>query len=186
VIPRYPEGQIKSRLEGFVRQGAVTFVEPTVYLVGLLNENWDPTHVDNRPCIIDRSKAWVGQDYADLDYVLITPLPGSEQPVGLGYTHTHETLRLQVEILSKGLQGQRGGTEDLHFQKVVNEVRRIVMLHRRNFFRGVANERLGGVSWVKWGIQETPADKIARGHTRRTFDIEIRRRWKPIITDWKV
>lgn len=186
VLPRYPEGQIKKRTEGIITIGSATFVDPTIYTVGLLAENWDPTHVDNQITIVDRERVWAGINYGNEDYVLVAPLPGSESPVGIGYSHTHETIRLQILLLSRGMMGQVGPPVDMHFLKLYNEVRRIILAHRTVYFRGVNNAKLGGVAWCKFATMTSPKDKIEKGHIRRTVDLEIRRRWIPINTSWGV
>lgn len=172
MITSYPREQITSRLKGLRRFGEELIVEPTIYTVGLLAENWKQGGWDPSKVIIDLYKNWVHVDFTDQNYVLIYPVNGSEQPVGLGYTHSNDTDRLSIQIVSRG--------DDIHFALLVARVRQIILANRRTFYKDGNGASIGGATWVKWGISKSPEDKIRKGHTVRTYDIEIRRRWRPI------
>lgn len=148
-----------------------------VKIAEYLTEEWDESHTDSREPAIDfaEERKDVKFDEQEDDWITIYEISEIEEPVAIGLNYSNITVTIGLEFLT--------GVSKAHLRKMIGEARRVIMVHKTDFFGPLVQQKVGGRIWVRWGIRATKITKTFKGAYHATIDIQINWRARPIVTE---
>lgn len=141
-----------------------------------LTEEWDDSHTDSREPAIGfaEERKSLKFDEQEDDWITIYEVSENEEPVAIGMIYSNTTIVVGLEFMTAVSRAQ--------LRRMIGEARRVLMIHRTDFFGPLATQKVGGRIWVRWGIRATKITKTFVGAYHATIDIQFNWRARPVVT----